>query len=355
MAALRVLQVVTSTDRRGAETFAVDLMQVLEDRGFRVETVALAPGSTGGLPVTPLGRRPLAVGTLAALRKSAQDANVVIAHGSSTLPACALGLAGTRTPFVYRNIGDPRFWGNTRLRRARVALFLTRSQCVVALTHAASRSLHSINRVPDSKLRVIPTGVDAARLSAVTTVMRQRARQALGIDPRARVATVVAALSREKGVDLAIRAATRAHLDLLIIAGDGPARQDLEAQAAREVPGGVRFLGSVDDPTEAYAAADVVVLPSRTEGLPAVLIEAGMHALPTVTTDVGYARDIVADGDTGIVVPPEDVGALARGIIDALALDEGAKGRARARCVARFDLGVVADAWADALHAVGAP
>ena len=52
-----------------------------------------------------------------------------------------------------------------------------------------------------------------------------------------------------------------------------------------------------------YDAADVLVLPSRTEGMPGVLIEAGMRALPVVATDVGYVRDVVVDGETGVIVP----------------------------------------------------
>src|SRR4051812_300012 len=115
-----ILQVVTDDDRRGAQVFACDLHDALERREHVVTTVALAPGVVGGLDLPVLGSKRLAYGTLRALRRLADRHEVVIAHGSSTLPACALGLAASRTPFVYRQISDSLFWAPSRARRLRV-------------------------------------------------------------------------------------------------------------------------------------------------------------------------------------------------------------------------------------------
>ena len=102
-----VLHVITSTQRRGAETFAVDLAAALGARGVASEVAALAPGAGDTLDVATLGPAGLAPATLRALRRRAAGAPAVVAHGSRTLPACALALAGRRTPVVYRSIGDP--------------------------------------------------------------------------------------------------------------------------------------------------------------------------------------------------------------------------------------------------------
>jgi glycosyltransferase involved in cell wall biosynthesis len=107
----------------------------------------------------------------------------------------------------------------------------------------------------------------------------------------------------------------------------------------------VHFAGSVHDPTAVYAAADLVLLTSRTEGLPAVLIEAGLRELPVVATDVGYVRSIVVDGETGLLIEPGDgtelVSAITRVLRDGARLGR----RARPYCLARFDLERVADSW----------
>jgi len=88
-----------------------------------------------------------------------------------------------------------------------------------------------------------------------------------------------------------------------------------------------------------------VLLTSRTEGLPAVLIEAGLRGLPVVATEVGYVAEIVVHGQTGLLVEPgnrtELVSAIGR------AMREGAQlgGCARSRCLTRFNIDRVADGW----------
>ena len=76
------------------------------------------------------------------------------------------------------------------------------------------------------------------------------------------------------------------------------------------------------------------MLPSRTEGLPAAAIEAALCGLPIVATDVGYVADVVEDQVTGILVPPDDPDALARGLDRGLASDAGLGAAARATCSA---------------------
>ena len=72
----------------------------------------------------------------------------------------------------------------------------------------------------------------------------------------------------------------------------------------REARSRIHFAGSLTDVAPALAAADVVVLSSRTEGMPGVLIEAGLSARPVVAYDVGAVSEVVADGETGLLVAP---------------------------------------------------
>ena len=344
-----VLQVISSTDRRGAEVFAVDLAADLESRGRDIQTVALVPGaSRDGLAVRALGSRSLGVSTLRALRRLIKGSGVVISHGSRTLPACALAGGGPGRGFIYRSIGDVVTYAGTRARRARVTLYLRRASAVVALWPGGARLIETRHRVPESKIRTIPNGVPAARFPVVDTGRRTAARARAGLTVHGPVALFLGSLTPEKGAVHAVDAIAQAPDLSLVIAGDGPERAHLEQLAQEVAPGRVHFTGVVANPAHALALADVLVLPSLTEGMPAVAIEAGISGLPVVASDVGAVREIVLDGETGIVVPPRDPAALARGLTDALATPADLGRRAREHCLARFEMSVVATAW-DAL------
>lgn len=349
-----MLHVVTSTQRRGAETFAVDLAAALGERGLPSAVVALS-GSTGdALDVPALGTTALGPATLRALRRRAAGAPVVVAHGSRTLPACALALAGRRSPVVYRSIGDPAAWSGGTVRRLRTSALLTRTAAVTALWPGAADTVHSLYRVPRARLRVLPNAVPASRCPVPDAAARAAARAALGLPATAPVVAVIGALSPEKCVDDAIAAAAAADVHLLV-AGDGPGRAALARRAATLLADRAHLVGALPGAGAALAAADVVLCCSRTEGMPGVLIEAGLSGLPAVATDVGGVAAIVADGETGLLVRPGDVPAMAAALRRALAERDRLGRAARARCLAAFEIGPVADGWADLLRSLGAP
>lgn len=344
-----ILHVITSDDRRGAEVDALELAAALGRRGYRPRVVALAPGPFGGgLAVPTLGQRPLAVATLRHLRRTAAAAAVVIAHGSTTLPACAAALSGMDVPLVYRNIGDPERWSNTAARRARVRAYLRRANAVVALTPRAATAFRSRYGVSPERITVISIGVSAERHRPVDAGSRRVARDALGLTEDAQVAAIIGALSAEKDVGLAIDATAELPELHLVVTGAGPEDGALRRRASLWAPERVHFTGRMRDPRLAFAAADVVLLTSRTEGLPTVLVEAGMCELPVVATDVGYVDEIVENGETGYLVHPgarQELVAAVTHVLD----DGGDLGkRARVHCRRRFDLERVAASW-DAL------
>jgi len=122
---------------------------------------------------------------------------------------------------------------------------------------------------------------------------------------------IVGRLIRDKGVDVALEAAAGLRA-LVTVAGDGPERARLEAQALHHGLD-ARFEGNVDRERldRLYREAACVVLASRRgEGLPNVLLEAFAYARPVVATPVSGVRDLVADGANGLLAPPGDVGAL---------------------------------------------
>lgn len=357
---MRILQVITDTDRRGGQVFGVDLGRALEARGHDVRTVALAPGTGArGLDVPVLGTSRLGVATLHRLRKELRDHDVAIAHGSSTLPACALAGVGS-TPFVYRQIGNSKYWAPTVAKRVRVGMLLRRARAVVALSPAARDLLVSWFRVPVSRVHVAPNGVDGRRFSPAAPADRDRCRTQLGLDRTDPVVLYVGSLEAFKGVDAVIRAAAQSGPSaVLLVVGAGPDRAALEALADDLLPGRVHFLGLVDDVVPTYMAADVVVLPfTGADSMPATVIEAGLCGVPVVTTPVGAIPEVVVDGETAVLVPTGDEASLVAAT--SALLDDPARARAiglaaRQSYLERFDIAVVAAAWERVLTAVVDP
>lgn len=350
---LDVLHVLSSDQRRGAETFGYDLHGVLRARGVRSEICCLAPGDgERRLPVTALAGSRFSLSGLRELRRRAAQAEVVVAHGSSTLLACGAGLIATGVPFVYLSIGDPRYWAGSRLRRLRATWLIRRAAAVVAISPTAREVLIRHYVLSSSKVHVIPNGRSIELFAPADRDTKLAARRALGLPLSSNVVAVVGALSAEKRVDVAIGALARQPDLVLAIAGEGRERPDLEELARRSAPGRVHFLGATDGSAQVLAAADVLALSSDSEGVPGILIEAGLSGVPVVATDVGWVSDVVRPDVSGLLVPPgepDQLGAALRKAID----ERERLGRGgRDLCLAQFDLAVVAEKWHRLLAAI---
>jgi glycosyltransferase involved in cell wall biosynthesis len=193
-------------------------------------------------------------------------------------------------------------------------------------------------------LAVVPAPVRAP----TPGVTRDAVRAALGVDAGTALAVTVARLAQQKGLDVLLDAAARWGDDavpvLAVVAGDGPLREPLQARIdAERLP--VRLLGHRDDVPDLFAAADVVVSPSRWEGQPLNLREALRAGAPVVATDVGGVAAVL--GDAGVLVPSGDAAALADAVAGLLA-DDAATAALRALAAART-LPTDADAVAQVL------
>ena len=349
---MRLLQVITDDDRRGAQVFAHDLGARLEDEGIEVRTLALAAGAVGGLEVEVIGRRPW-LRNLGALRQAIRQADVVLAHGGATLPATALAGMGTGRPFIYRQVSDPVHWTRTIARRVRTTGWYRRVTRVVALSPAVADLLGSRFHVDRSRITVIPNAVDERRWPPASDEERSAARRKLGLPPRpAAVVATVGALTPEKGVvDLVETSEGAWHL---LVVGDGPERPALEAAAGHRGLAAT-FTGVLDEPWPAFAAADVVALPSRSDMHPAVVLESALVGTPVLATDVGAVRDLVLDGVTGRVVAPRDGEVLRRALTDLLAdhdLRATLAATARAHALDRHSLTALVPRWLELLREV---
>jgi glycosyltransferase involved in cell wall biosynthesis len=161
----------------------------------------------------------------------------------------------------------------------------------------------------------------------------------LGLPAGAPVVGAVSRLAWKKAIVHLVQATPRIVEALpqarVVIAGDGPLRAELEAEAAAlGVADHIRFLGSREDSIDLMALFDVFVLPSVVEGMSNALLEAMAVGRPVVATDVGGNSEVVADGETGFLVPASAPDRLAAAIVKLLGAPEmaaemGAAGRRR--------------------------
>ncbi len=170
---------------------------------------------------------------------------------------------------------------------------------------------------------VIGNGVDVRRF-APDAIERGRVRAELGLDADAVVIVLVARLVREKGVlelaDAALELKDDHRIHVLVIGDPLPSdrtgiAEELQAHPVNEVLG-IRWrrLGHRDDVGRLLKAADIFTLPSYREGLPRSVIEAMASALPVVASDIPACRELVQEGQTGLLVPARDAKRLAAAI-----------------------------------------
>jgi glycosyltransferase involved in cell wall biosynthesis len=208
-----------------------------------------------------------------------------------------------------------------------------RADRVVAVSEAMAR-------------RLVREGVDPARVRVVHNACLVSSNGVPDGRPAAATVGVVARLSPEKGVDLALRAYAIVRTSCpdaeLIIAGEGPERARLKRLATElGLETSVRWLGHVEDVSQIYSTLSVLLLPSRSEGFPNVVLEAMAHAVPVVAAAVGGVPEAVSDGNNGLLAPAGDVNRLAEGVVRVLT-DGPLRGRLgrQARCdtALRFSL-----------------
>jgi D-inositol-3-phosphate glycosyltransferase len=212
--------------------------------------------------------------------------------------------------------GEPR---ESLVRIAAEAEVVARAGCVVASTPADAADLFEHYQAAPERLCVSPPGVDHDLFSPGDAA---EARRRVGVGEDGRWMAVVGRIHPLKGIDVAIRAL--AHLEsvrLLVVGGpsgpDGHAEMKrLEALAAATAPGRVVFLPPVahEEVVDVYRAADVVVVPSRSESFGLVAAEAQASGTPVVAARVGGLAYTVADDQSGYLVAGEDPAAYAEAI-----------------------------------------
>ena len=193
-------------------------------------------------------------------------------------------------------------------------------QRIVTVSAATKEQLRR-HGVSGERITVIHNAVPARPLQqAPNDVIRQK-KIALGVSPGEKVILCAGRLSKEKAqIDLvaAIAQLGKQRPDLAVrvfIIGDGPERERIvQAIQSAGLEKSVSLTGHLKDLAPYYEAADVVAIPSLSEGSPNVLLEAMAFGVPIVATEVGGIPEIVTHEETALLVPPQDAGAMAAAI-----------------------------------------
>lgn len=322
---LVIAHVLNSFQVGGAEQVVVDLAGLQREAGHEVMVVGIHMSPDGpraeqlrarGVAVHMVPKRPgfdfKLPGKLAAFFAKH---GVSIVHSHNQLPLIYATAAGRlhRVP-VCHTLHGAMFDQGRRAWLRHVAARLADAHVAVSQSTADFMLKHK--EVPSAKLHVVQNGIDLSRFRP-DSMARERIRSELGIPQGAWVAGAVGRLSQVKNHALLLRAAAAAGVlsgddGRLLLVGDGPEAAPLRALAEElGISDRVVFAGERHDVPELLSASDVFVLSSNSEGLPLSMVEAMATGLPVISTAVGGIPALVADGETGFLVPSGDVDALA--------------------------------------------
>ena len=176
--------------------------------------------------------------------------------------------------------------------------------------------------ITGSRIHLIDNGIELPEAAVcgapANAALRAAVRAELGLDPAVFVFAAVGRLAKEKNLTMLLEAFApigRAAGAVLLLIGDGPERAALEARIAQLGLGAqAQLLGERADMTRLYAGVDCLVLPSLSEGMPLVVLEAMAHGLPVLASRVGEVARLLSHAGQARLLPPGDVGALHAGL-----------------------------------------
>ena len=336
MKPLSILHTESSTGWGGQELRILTEMEGMARRGHRVHLLTAASAEilpaarARGLPVDGLPIEAKKMPGLRSVRRwlAQRGAAFDVINTHSSTDAWLVALARTTLkdmPPVLRTRHV-----STRVNNSPTThwLYQRATSQLVVTGEALKLQLVRDNGFDPERVTSVRTGIDLSRFRPLD---RDEARGRLRVDSRPAVA-VVATLRDWKGHDDLLDAWTALRERVpgwqLLIIGDGPRRVHLQNRvAAMGLVNEVRFTGNQDDVPAWFACAEIATLPSfGDEGVPQSLMQAAACGLPAVSTPIGAIAEAVIDGETGLLVAPRDVSALADAL-SRLMSDDGLRSR----------------------------
>ncbi len=265
-------------------------------------------------------KRRFDLGVLAQLRQLFAEQQPQVIQTHSVKSHFLLALLGCPRPWIAFHHGYTNENLKMRVYNALDRYSLRKADRVVTVCEAFVPELVRCGVARD-RVSILHNSIDPAWGPSPEEI--QELRMSLGLAPGVLRILAIGRLSTEKGHATLINAAAevkRRRLDLafeVLLAGDGPLRDSLKELAKAERTGSViRFVGQVRDVRPFYGVADIVVLPSLSEGSPNVVLEAMAARVPLIAAKVGGVPEIVRDRETALLVPPGNAGAMAAALVE---------------------------------------
>jgi len=341
---------ITELDPGGAERALVELVTRLDRGRFSPVVYCLGPRPASnptsladqledsGVTVHCFGARRiwqlrgLAKRLVQQLRKDQPELVQTFLFHANVLGAWAARQAGAPKVVTGIRVAEQRAWWHLWLSRW-TDRYVDRHVCVSSQVLSFS---HGEGGLPLEKLLTIPNAVEIERYASAVPA----ARKLLGVAPDSRLIACIGRLAHQKGIDWLLEVMREVerrepNCDLLLV-GDGPERAALQRQVRRLGLSHIHFLGFRRDVPEILAASDLVVLPSRWEGMPNVVLEAMAAGRAVVATDVEGVRELLSPDGLEQLVVPRDPQRFAEQILrfvgdETLRNSLGAANQARAR------------------------
>jgi glycosyltransferase involved in cell wall biosynthesis len=339
---LRIIYLSNSFNVGGAEQLNLEIVRQLSREDFTFEFVFLKDrGSLAGeleqlgIPVrSGFLRGTYDLGGLPRMWQALRGTRADVLFMGSGLNSLFIGNLLSRRLGAKGRISalhTTRTWGRDTAIRPLQRRLLNGLDGIIAVAPIQKEYLVRDEGLARDKIQVIFNGVDHHRFKPLDDPGLPLAEAGLG--PEDQGIAVVASLTPEKGHDVLVQAAARVLPRFprarFLIMGQGPQRESIERQIGQLGVGeGVRLLGLRRDLPRILPACQVHVLPSHPyrETLPISTMEGMACGLATINTDVGSVRDLVVDGETGLIVPPGDPEALAAAMMQLLG-DDGLRKR----------------------------
>jgi len=346
---INVLQLVEGFSGGGAEKKLLELAKGVDPMRFRTVVCSLGLGDElqgefaklrqFGIEVIRIPRKlkidPVLMYRLVRLIKEHKiDIIMTTLFYADVLGSLVGRIAGVKAVFSWETISAPEWLLWRRLWSYRLAIRFCDQ--VVSVSKATAKFLTEKRGVAQEKITVIPYGVDLRPFSGGDGIEN---REKMGLTKKHKVIGMVGRLHPQKGHVYLIDAAekiVRKHPNVkFVIVGDGELRSDLEKRVEeKQLSNYFLFTGFRSDVPEMMKTFDIFTLPSLYEGLPNVILEAMAAAKPVVATYVDGSKEIVVDGETGILIPPRDVESLKNALCEFLESPEkirtfGQNGRKR--------------------------
>lgn len=250
--------------------------------------------------------------------------DIVHTHSSKAgmLGRLAARLSGV--PVVIHTVHGPSFhdrqprtvrWTIRNIER----ILALGTDCIITVADTLAEDMVREGVSPRERVRTVVSGIDFQRFPSRSPASRRSIRESLGIRNEDRLVVSIAHLMKDKGHELLIQAASvllsAEHNVKFVIVGEGKLRAELQVQIdTLGLADRVLLAGTREDVPDLLAAADIFVQTSWREGLSRSLVEAMYSGLAVVATNVGATREVVRDGETGYLVAPGDIDALAKRI-----------------------------------------